>query len=252
MNNLQLQRILNDKLSPELIKDYAPNGLQVEGSKTINKVVTGVTASQALIDKAIELGADAILVHHGYFWKGEPEPIVGMKGRRIHSLIKNDINLYGYHLPLDIHPQLGNNARLAQLLGIDVEGGLEGHAQSVAMHGRLKQAVSGAEFAKRIDKALDREPLHIAPENADKMIETVGWCTGGGQDYIQLAADNDLDAFISGEISERTTFVAREQDIHYFSAGHHATERYGIKALGEWLAAEHGLDVTFIDINNPV
>ncbi|MEZ9467824.1 Nif3-like dinuclear metal center hexameric protein [Vibrio breoganii] len=252
MNNLQLQRILNDKLSPELIKDYAPNGLQVEGSKTINKVVTGVTASQALIDKAIELGADAILVHHGYFWKGEPEPIVGMKGRRIRSLIKNDINLYGYHLPLDIHPQLGNNARLAQLLGIDVEGGLEGHAQSVAMHGRLKQAVSGAEFAKRIDKALDREPLHIAPENADKMIETVGWCTGGGQDYIQLAADNDLDAFISGEISERTTFVAREQDIHYFSAGHHATERYGIKALGEWLAAEHGLDVTFIDINNPV
>ncbi|MFA0028021.1 Nif3-like dinuclear metal center hexameric protein [Vibrio breoganii] len=252
MNNLQLQRILNDKLSPELIKDYAPNGLQVEGSKTINKVVTGVTASQALIDKAIELGADAILVHHGYFWKGEPEPIVGMKGRRIRSLIKNDINLYGYHLPLDIHPQLGNNARLAQLLDIDVEGGLEGHAQSVAMHGRLKQALSGAEFAKRIDKALDREPLHIAPENADKMIETVGWCTGGGQDYIQLAADNDLDAFISGEISERTTFVAREQDIHYFSAGHHATERYGIKALGEWLAAEHGLDVTFIDINNPV
>ncbi|MEZ9509821.1 Nif3-like dinuclear metal center hexameric protein [Vibrio breoganii] len=252
MNNLQLQRILNDKLSPELIKDYAPNGLQVEGSKTINKVVTGVTASQALIDKAIELGADAILVHHGYFWKGEPEPIVGMKGRRIRSLIKNDINLYGYHLPLDIHPQLGNNARLAQLLDIDVEGGLEGHAQSVAMHGRLKQAVSGAEFAKRIDKALDREPLHIAPENADKMIETVGWCTGGGQDYIQLAADNDLDAFISGEISERTTFVAREQDIHYFSAGHHATERYGIKALGEWLATEHGLDVTFVDINNPV
>ncbi|MEZ8967229.1 Nif3-like dinuclear metal center hexameric protein [Vibrio breoganii] len=252
MNNLQLQRILNDKLSPELIKDYAPNGLQVEGSKTINKVVTGVTASQALIDKAIELGADAILVHHGYFWKGEPEPIVGMKGRRIRSLIKNDINLYGYHLPLDIHPQLGNNARLAQLLDIDVEGGLEGHSQSVAMHGRLKQALSGAEFAKRIDKALDREPLHIAPENADKMIETVGWCTGGGQDYIQLAADNDLDAFISGEISERTTFVAREQDIHYFSAGHHATERYGIKALGEWLAAEHGLDVTFVDINNPV
>ncbi|GEA49469.1 GTP cyclohydrolase 1 type 2 [Vibrio inusitatus NBRC 102082] len=252
MDNLQLQRILNDKLSPELIKDYAPNGLQVEGSKTISKIVTGVTASQALIDKAIELGADAILVHHGYFWKGEPEPIVGMKGRRIRSLIKNDINLYGYHLPLDIHPQLGNNARLAQLLDIEVEGGLEGHAQSVAMYGRLKQAVSGVEFAKRIAKALEREPLHIAPENADKLIETVGWCTGGGQDYIQLAADNGLDAFISGEISERTTFVAREQDIHYFSAGHHATERYGIKALGEWLAKEHGLDVTFVDINNPV
>ncbi|OBT08590.1 Nif3-like dinuclear metal center hexameric protein [Vibrio sp. UCD-FRSSP16_10] len=252
MNNLTLQRILNDKLSPQLIKDYAPNGLQVEGAQIIKKIVTGVTASQALIDKAIELNADALLVHHGYFWKGEPQQIVGMKGRRIRSLIKNDINLYGYHLPLDIHPELGNNAKLAQLLDIEVEGGLEGHAQSVAMYGRLSKPVTGAEFAQRIATALDREPLHIAPQMQDKLIETVGWCTGGGQDYLQLAADNQLDAFVSGEISERTTFVAREQDIHYFAAGHHATERYGIKALGEWLTQEHGLDVTFIDINNPV
>ncbi|CAM2775287.1 Nif3-like dinuclear metal center hexameric protein [Vibrio rarus] len=252
MDNLTLQTILNDKLSPQLIKDYAPNGLQIEGAKTIQKIVTGVTASQALIDQAVALNADAILVHHGYFWKGEPQPIVGMKGRRIRTLIKNDINLYGYHLPLDIHPQLGNNAQLAQLLNIEVEGGLEGHAQSVAMYGRLQQEISGAEFAQRISTVLRREPLHITPQQQDKKIVTVGWCTGGGQDYIQLAADHGLDAFISGEISERTTFVAREQNIHYFSAGHHATERYGIKALGEWLAAEHGLDVTFVDINNPV
>lgn len=252
MNNLQLEKILNEKLSPQLIKDYAPNGMQVEGKSEIKRIVTGVTASQALIDKAIELEADALLVHHGYFWKGEPEPIRGMKGKRIRSLIKSDINLYGYHLPLDIHPELGNNAELARLLDIEVEGGLEGHPQSVALFGRLKQAMTGADFANKINHVLNREPLHISPDNAEKMIETVGWCTGGGQDFIELAAQHGLDAFISGEISERTTYTARELDIHYFSAGHHATERYGIKALGEWLAQEHGLDVTFIDIDNPV
>ena len=252
MNNLQLEKILNEKLSPQLIKDYAPNGMQVEGKSEIKRIVTGVTASQALIDKAIELEADALLVHHGYFWKGEPEPIRGMKGKRIRSLIKSDINLYGYHLPLDIHPELGNNAELARLLDIEVEGGLEGHPQSVALFGRLKQAMTGADFANKFNHVLNREPLHIAPDNAEKMIETVGWCTGGGQDFIELAAQHGLDAFISGEISERTTYTARELDIHYFSAGHHATERYGIKALGEWLAKEHGLDVTFIDIDNPV
>ncbi len=252
MNNLQLEKSLNEKLSPQLIKDYAPNGMQVEGKSEIKRIVTGVTASQALIDKAIELEADALLVHHGYFWKGEPEPIRGMKGKRIRSLIKSDINLYGYHLPLDIHPELGNNAELARLLDIEVEGGLEGHPQSVALFGRLKQAMTGADCANKINHVLNREPLHIAPDNAEKMIETVGWCTGGGQDFIELAAQHGLDAFISGEISERTTYTARELDIHYFSAGHHATERYGIKALGEWLAQEHGLDVTFIDIDNPV
>ncbi|MGR5138594.1 Nif3-like dinuclear metal center hexameric protein [Vibrio jasicida] len=252
MNNLQLEKILNEKLSPQLIKDYAPNGMQVEGKSEIKRIVTGVTASQALIDKAIELEADALLVHHGYFWKGEPEPIRGMKGKRIRSLIKSDINLYGYHLPLDIHPELGNNAELARLLDIEVEGGLEGHPQSVALFGRLKQAMTGTDFTNKVNHVLNREPLHIAPDNAEKMIETVGWCTGGGQDFIELAAQHGLDAFISGEISERTTYTARELDIHYFSAGHHATERYGIKALGEWLAQEHGLDVTFIDIDNPV
>ena len=252
MNNLQLEKILNEKLQPQQIKDYSPNGLQVEGTPEVKRIVTGVTASQALIDKAVELNADALLVHHGYFWKGEPEPIRGMKGKRIRTLIKNDINLMGYHLPLDIHPELGNNAELARLLDIEVEGGLEGHPQSVAMFGKLRKPMTGTEFAEKINQVLNRESLHIAPENADKMIETVGWCTGGGQDYIELAAANGLDAFISGEISERTTYSAREQDIHYFAAGHHATERYGIKALGEWLAKEHGLDVEFIDIDNPV
>lgn len=252
MNNLQLEAVLNEKLSPQLIKDYCPNGLQVEGASEIKKVVTGVTASQALIDYAVSVNADALLVHHGYFWKGEPEAIRGMKGKRIRTLIKNDVNLYGYHLPLDIHPELGNNARLAELLDIEVIDGLEGHPQSVAMFGKLAQPMTGEAFAQKIAQVLSREPLHVAPEQAEKMIETVGWCTGGGQDYIELAASKELDAFISGEISERTTYTARELNIHYFAAGHHATERYGIKALGEWLASAHGLDVEFIDIDNPV
>ncbi|GLT17309.1 GTP cyclohydrolase 1 type 2 [Vibrio zhanjiangensis] len=252
MKNIQLEQIIHEKLSPHLVKDYAPNGLQVEGKPDIKKIITGVTASQALIEKAVEKKADALLVHHGYFWKGEAEPIRGMKGHRIRTLIKHDINLYGYHLPLDIHPELGNNAQLARLLNIEVEGGLEGHPQSVAMFGRFSAPQTGAGLAKKINQVLHRAPLHISPVNQDKKIETIGWCTGGGQDFIELAVKHGLDAFISGEISERTTYTAREMDIHYFAAGHHATERYGVKALGEWLAEQHGLDVEFVDIDNPV
>ncbi|MGV3002429.1 Nif3-like dinuclear metal center hexameric protein [Vibrio sp. E150_018] len=252
MNNLQLETLLNQTLSPHLIKDYCPNGLQVEGKQVVKKIVTGVTASQALIEAAVEAKADAILVHHGYFWKGESQPITGMKGKRIRSLIQNNINLYAYHLPLDIHPQLGNNAQFAQLLDIETQGGLEGHPQSIAMYGTFKDPLSGQELSQNIEAVLKRIPLHIAPDDQDKEIKTIGWCTGGGQDYLELAAQSGLDAFISGEVSERTTYIARELGIHYFAAGHHATERYGVKALGEWLAKEHGFDVTFIDIDNPV
>ncbi|MBF4335562.1 MULTISPECIES: Nif3-like dinuclear metal center hexameric protein [Vibrio] len=251
MDNLKLEALLNQKLNPQLIKDYCPNGLQVEGRTEIKKIVTGVTASQALIEQAIERNADALLVHHGYFWKSEPESIRGMKGHRIRALIRNDINLYAYHLPLDIHPELGNNKLLADLLGIHVDGGLEGHPQSVAMFGHFEQALTADELSQRIEQALQRRPLHVAP-SSNRIIKTVGWCTGGGQDFVDLAAQHGLDAFISGEISERTTYSAREQNIHYFSAGHHATERYGVKALGEWLASEYGFEVEFIDINNPV
>jgi len=252
MNHLELETLLNTKLSSGAIKDYCPNGLQIEGKTEINKIVTGVTASQALIEKAIEREADAILVHHGYFWKGEPEPIRGMKGNRIRSLMKHDINLYGYHLPLDVHPELGNNAELARLLDVELKGGLESKEPSIALYGELKEPMTGTAFAQKITRVLNRKPLHITPEIGDSLIKTVGWCTGGGQDYIELAAQHHLDAFISGEISERTTYTARERNIHYFSAGHHATERYGIKALGEWVAREFGLDVEFIDIDNPV
>ena len=252
MNNIQLESVLNELLSPHQIKDYCPNGLQVEGKPEVKKIITGVTACQALIDHAIEEQADALLVHHGYFWKGEPAEIRGMKYRRIKALIENGINLYAYHLPLDVHPILGNNAKLAEMLDIEVLGGLEeGNPNSVAIYGQFAQPLSGEELAARLSITLHREPLHIG-DNAPKEIKTVGWCTGGGQDFIELAANKGLDAFISGEISERTVHISRELGIHYFSAGHHATERYGIKSLGDYLADKHNLDVTFIDVDNPV
>ena len=250
MNNLELERLLNEKLSTDRINDYAPNGLQVEGKSEIKKIITGVTASQALIDYAVAQQADAVLVHHGYFWKSENPCIRGMKGKRIKTLLVNDINLYGYHLPLDVHPELGNNAKLAQLLGIGDLQPLENSSTSIPVWGTLKDPVTAEEFAHRIEQVLHRKPL-ICTENGLHLIRKVGICTGGGQGYIDLAAAQGCDAFITGEVSEQTIHSAREQGIHFCAAGHHATERYGIKALGEWLAAEYGLDVEFKDIDNP-
>lgn len=250
LNNLELESILNQLLNSTKINDYAPNGLQIEGKSAIRKIVTGVTASQALIDYAVSVNADAILVHHGYFWKNENPCIRGMKGKRIKTLLQNEINLYAYHLPLDIHPTLGNNAQLANLLGIENLQPLEDVPNSIPMWGTLPQAISGAEFAQRINQLLKRECLHCANQ-PEKPIQKIGICTGGGQGYIDLAASKDCDAFISGEVSEQTVHSAREQDIQFFAAGHHATERYGIKALGEWLQQHYALEVLFKDIDNP-
>ncbi|MEH6816642.1 MAG: Nif3-like dinuclear metal center hexameric protein [Pseudoalteromonas distincta] len=250
MQRREFNQLLNDILKPHLIKDFCPNGLQVEGKNEIKKIVTGVTASQALIEAAIEQQADAILVHHGFFWKGESQPITGMKKRRIGALLANDINLFGYHLPLDIHPAVGNNAQLAKLLDIEIETGLEPTSNSVAMKGRLRTPLSGEDFADKIAKVLNRTPLTSLVRSAK--IETIALCTGGGQGYIDLAAEQGIDAYLTGEASEQTIHSSREQNIDFFAAGHHATERYGVKALGELLAQEHGFDVTFIDIDNPV
>lgn len=248
----KLTNILNQLLEPHAIKDYCPNGLQVEGRDEIRKIVTGVTASQALLDAAVAEGADAILVHHGYFWKGESEVVTGMKQRRLKTLLTHDINLFAYHLPLDVHPELGNNAQLAKLLGIKVRRGLEPwDKKSVAMVGKFDEPLSGQALAIRLGERLGRPALHCG-ESGPALIETVAWCTGGGQSYINLAAEQGIDAFISGEASEQTIHTAREMGMHFFAAGHHATERYGVKALGEWLAAEHGLEVIFVDIDNPV
>lgn len=256
MKNVELERLLNDYLKPEQIKDYCPNGLQVEGKAEVFKIITGVTACQALIDAAIAQQADAILVHHGYFWRGESQPLRGMKYKRIKALIDNDINLYAYHLPLDVHPVVGNNVQLARCLGIEIKGGLDaGNPHSLPLWGELATPMRAPDFAHLIATRLSRQPTHIEGGNGGamaNMIQRVAWCTGGAQDYIDLAASCEMDAYISGEISERTTFSAKEQGIHYFAAGHHATERGGIKALGEWLAQHHQFDVTFVDIDNPV
>ncbi len=252
MNNLKLEEVLNSFLSPARIKDYCPNGLQIEGKSEVKKIITGVTACQALIDEAVKHKADAILVHHGYFWRGEQEVLKGMKYRRIKTLMTHDINLYAYHLPLDVHPVVGNNAQLGELLGIKFKGGLElGNPNSVVVWGEFEDALSVSQLSTLLTDKLQRIPL-VIDSGVNQVVKKIAWCTGGGQDYITLAVDAGMDAFISGEISERTTFVAREQGIHYFSAGHHATERYGVKALGEWLVREYELDVEFIDIDNPV
>jgi dinuclear metal center YbgI/SA1388 family protein len=250
VSNGQLLQSLNSILTPEMVKDYCPNGLQVQGKQKVTKLVTGVTASQALIDHAVSINADAILVHHGYFWKGESPCITGMKRKRIHSLLQHDINLYAYHLPLDIHPTLGNNAQLAKLLGIvDISPMDENNPQCVVMQGRIEGGISPTELTELLNTKLAKPPLH-EPAIKNK-IETVAWCTGGGQGYIELAAEKGIDAYITGEVSEQTIHTAREMNIHFYAAGHHATERYGVKALGEYIQQTLSIEVVFVDINNP-
>ncbi len=238
-----LERYLDEYLKVSQFKDYAPNGLQVEGRTEVRKVVTGVTACQALIDRAIALQADTILVHHGYFWKSEPTQIVGMKQKRIKSLLMNDINLMGYHLPLDAHDELGNNAMFGKLLGIK---SLE---QRDLVHvGELESPVEIGEFVANVSNVLNRPALHL-PGGPD-LVQKIAWCSGGAQRMMSMALDADV--YVSGEVSEDTTHIALEEQIHYLSAGHHATEVLGIRALGEHLAQVFGLDVTFVDVPNPV
>ncbi|MDP1756460.1 MAG: Nif3-like dinuclear metal center hexameric protein [Pseudohongiella sp.] len=242
---------INRLLKPDQFNDYCPNGLQVEGKKVIRHLVSGVTASQRLLDAAVEQGADAILVHHGYFWRGEDAVITGLKRKRIKTLMDNDISLLAYHLPLDAHAEFGNNVQLAHVLGLVPSGELlKQNNQVMGLIADLPEALTGAELANRISTALSRNAMHIDAEN--RLIRRVAWCTGAAQQYIEQAAKLGIDAYISGEISEPTVHVAQEHGMHYFAAGHHATERYGVKALGEFLAQRFGIRHTFIDIPNPV
>ncbi|AYV14021.1 Nif3-like dinuclear metal center hexameric protein [Shewanella algae] len=250
MKREELRQYLGEFLQLDKFRDYAPNGLQVEGKAEIRKIVTGVTACQALIDRAVEAGADALLVHHGFFWKNEPEVLTGMKQRRIKSLLLNDINLFGYHLPLDAHPMLGNNAELGRVLGVIEPEAVETVAQGLLWQGVLDSPMTAKDLSALLEQRLGQAPLHL--DGGERNIQKLAWCTGGAQDYIGAAAALGVDAFISGEASERTFHSAVEQGIHYFGAGHHATERFGIKALGEHLAREFELEHEFIDIPNPV
>ena len=248
----ELVKYTNNLLDIEQFNDYCPNGLQVEGCAEIINLVSGVTACSALIDAAIDQNADALLVHHGYMWKGEDSRIIGIKRNRIKKLLENNISLIAYHLPLDAHPIYGNNVQLAQILSLSSKGSFGvGPGPDIALHGELAAPMTSHELSGLITAQLGRAPLHIGG-SGKKLIKSIGWCTGSAQSYIEQAVNLGLDAYLTGEVSEQTVHIAKETGIHFFSAGHHATERYGVKALGNHLADKFELRHEFIDIDNPV
>lgn len=259
MNKITVKELitwLDQQLQPELFQDYAPNGLQVQGKPELKKVVFGVTASLAFIEQAIAKQADAIIVHHGWFWKNEPPQIINAKYKRLATLIKHDINLIAYHLPLDAHHQWGNNAMLAQVLGLRVNC-VDNKPQTFGRDGliwlgRAPEGIDNAgQFAESISESLDRKPLFIG--NSDKKIETVAWCTGGAQGMFEEAILAGADAYITGEASEQVFHHAQEYDVAYYAAGHHATERYGVQGLMQFMQKQYpDLELEFIDIDNPV
>ena len=232
-------------------KDYAPNGLQIEGKTEVRKILAAVTASQDAIDAAIRENADLLLVHHGYFWKGEAYPITGMRGKRIKSLIQHDISLLAYHLPLDSHPSLGNNAAIADLLELErIETLDPSERHPIGNIGYLNQPMPVEEFKTFVSEKLKFDVTHLP---ADKnMIEKVGFCTGGAQDFIVKAAEQGCDAYISGEVSERTFYEAKELGVHYFACGHHATERYGVQRLGQAISEQFDIEYVYFELNNPI
>ncbi|MCW5617969.1 MAG: Nif3-like dinuclear metal center hexameric protein [Nitrosomonas sp.] len=244
----ELENHLNQLLDVSRFQDYCPNGLQVEGREHIQKIVTGVTASLELLQAAIAHEADAVIVHHGYFWRGENACITGMKHRRIALLMQHGINLFAYHLPLDMHPELGNNVQLAKRLGF-VENGRFGE-QDIVVRGALQEAMPLCALGHKIAQALGREPQIIG--NPERSIRQLAWCTGAAQGYFEAAIAQSVDAYITGEISEQTVHAARESGVAFIAAGHHATERYGVQALGEHLADKFGIQHQFVDIDNPV
>lgn len=248
MRAKELESYLDSLLNVSYFRDYCPNGLQVEGRSEIGTIVSGVTASFELLQAAIEESADAVLVHHGYFWRGENECLVGMKRRRIALLISHDVSLFAYHLPLDAHPEMGNNSQLGNKLGF-VETGRFGE-QNIAIYGSTSQVVSLRELRSSLERILSRRPIVIGDET--KPIRRVAWCTGAAQGYFDEAIRLGVDVFITGEISEQTVHAARESGVAFISAGHHATERYGVQALGEHIGQKFNIAHQFIDIANPV
>ena len=244
----ELDAYLQGLLEPARFRDYCPNGLQVEGRATVKRVVCGVTASQALVDAAIERAADAIVVHHGWFWKGEDGRVTGIRKRRLQTLLAHDINLFAFHLPLDAHATLGNNAQLAQRMGWQICGRFA--EQDIGFFGTPAAPVPASVVASQVSAVLGRQALLIGDET--RLVRTLAWCSGGAQDYFEPALLTGADLFVSGEISEQTVHLARESGIPYLAAGHHATERYGVMALGERLTAECGLECEFVEIENPI
>lgn len=247
MRREELAAYLNGILMPERFRDYCPNGLQVEGRAGIARIVCGVTANRALIDAAIARGADALLVHHGWFWKNEDGRVTGFRKQRLQALLAHDINLFAYHLPLDAHPELGNNAQLARRLGWEVAGHFA--EQEIGFLGAAGCTMA-RDIAAKVAAVLGREPLLIG--DPEREVRTVAWCSGGAQGYFEQAILAGADLYMSGEISEHTVHLARESGVPYLAAGHHATERYGVMALAAHLTETCGLACDYVDIDNPV
>jgi dinuclear metal center YbgI/SA1388 family protein len=239
---------LDALLEPWRYKDYAPNGLQVEGRSEVQRIVCGVSASQALLDAAVARQADAVLVHHGYFWKNEDSRLIGLKRQRIRTLLQHDLSLLAYHLPLDAHLELGNNAQLAQRLALTVDGRCG--ESDLLWHGRLARPCLAADLASMVSDRLQRPAQLLG--RADKPVARVAWCSGGAQGWFADAIALGVDAFITGEVSEQNYHMALESDCVFLAAGHHATERYGVQALAARLHNDFGMDVEYIDIDNPI
>ena len=237
-------------LDVHAFRDYAPNGLQVEGCSGIERIVAGVTASLELLEAAVARDAQLVLVHHGYFWRGESATVTGTRRRRLQVLLRHDINLLAYHLPLDCHSVYGNNVQLARQLDIDVTGEVEGEITGLTLRGELPTPMSAEALSAHIAQRLGRTPLHLPGDRAP--IRSIAWCTGAAQDHFEAAVAAGVDAYITGEVSESTTHMARETGVHFFAAGHHATERYGVRSLAAHVADHFGVTAEFIDIDNPV
>jgi dinuclear metal center YbgI/SA1388 family protein len=248
MQRTELDAYLDQYLDVAKFRDYCPNGLQVEGKPAVERIVTGVTASLELIERAIEARADAVLVHHGYFWRGEDPRLVGVRRRRIARLIDSTLNLFAFHLPLDAHPAVGNNAALARVLGFEIEG--RSGEQDIVFFGRPDAELTLGDLAARVETRLERAPLVVG--DAARPVRRVAWCTGAAQGFLEDAVRLGVDAYVTGEASEQTVHLARESGVAFIGAGHHATERYGIQALGAHLAGKFGLEHTHIDVPNPV
>jgi dinuclear metal center YbgI/SA1388 family protein len=248
MDRIELELYLNNVLEASRFKDYCPNGLQVEGRRKVEKIATGVTASLAFLEAALEWGADALLVHHGYFWRNEAPQITGRKYQRLKLLLANDINLFAYHLPLDDHPVYGNNAQLGAKFGLigDARFGDNG----IGWLSTLPMPITLAHFSAQVEHTLGRVPLVLG--DPDQELRRVAWCTGGAQGYFDAAIDAGADVYLTGEISEQTTHAAVESGVAFVAAGHHATERFGVQALGSHLSEAFDLEHLFIDIHNPV
>ncbi len=248
----QLVDYLERYLQVGRFSDYCPNGLQVEGRPRVARLASGVTASQRLLDAAIDWGADAILVHHGYFWRGESPCVTGIRRRRLGALLRSDVSLLAYHLPLDAHPEVGNNACLGRLLGLGPPELLDpsAGAQGVGNVASFDAPCTVASVVELLARITDRAPLHIG--DPERRVQRVAWCTGAAQSDIDAAVRAGAELFITGEVSEQTVHTAREEQIEFIAAGHHATERYGVQALGRHLAGQFGLEHRYIEVDNPV